>query len=148
MPQCTLLGAVRDHKSVSETCRSCIAVKTLKVAANAQGCGARMETMPEHATTTVTKARVRRVPRYGVFLVMGGVLGIITSVILTLAFDGSSEASEIGVTYSQGQVLGFLTLYCAVGGVMIGALVALILDKVVGRRGHDVTIQTEMITED
>lgn len=104
--------------------------------------------MPEHTTTTVTEGRVRRVPRYGVFLMLGGALGILTAAILTFTFDGIKEASEIGVTYSQGQVFGFLTLYCAAGGVMLGALVALILDKTVGRTTRDVMVQTDRVVDE
>ena len=103
--------------------------------------------MPEQTSTTVTEGRVRRVPRYGVFLVMGGALGVLTAAILTLTFDGIAEPSEIGVTYSQSQVFGFLMLYCAAGGVMLGAIVALILDKTVGHRTHTVTMTTEKVIE-
>lgn len=103
--------------------------------------------MPEQTSTTVTEGRVRRVPRYGVFLVLGGALGVLIAAILTLAFDGIAEPSEIGVTYSQSQVFGFLMLYCAAGGVMLGAIVALILDKTIGRRTHTVTVQTEKVIE-
>ena len=118
-----------------------------QIAANAQGRGDTIGVMPEQTTTTVTEGRVRRVPRYGVFLVLGGALGIVTAAILTMTFDGIAEPSEIGVTYSQGQVFGFLMLYCAAGGVMLGAIVALILDKTIGRRTHAVTVQTEKVVE-
>ncbi len=106
-----------------------------------------MGDMPEQTSTTVTEGRVRRVPRYGVFLVSGGALGILIAAILTLTFDGIAAPSEIGVTYSQSQVFGFLMLYCAAGGVMLGAIVALILDKTVGRRTHAVKVQTEKVVE-
>lgn len=96
----------------------------------------------------VSEARIRRVPKYGVFLVFGGGLGLITAAILTFAFDGTSTPSAIGVTYSPGAVFGFLALFCAVCGVAVGAIVALILDKVVGRRTHTVTIERETFTED
>ncbi len=97
----------------------------------------------------VTSARVRRVPKYSVFLVLGGAIGIIAAAILTFAFDGTSEKSAIGVTYSSGQVFGFLLLFCITGGVALGAIVALILDKIVGRRTHEVTIERErIITQD
>lgn len=102
--------------------------------------------MPDETPTpAVSEARVRRVPKYGVFLVLGGALGIIAALILTYAFDGSAEPSDIGVTYSRGQVFGFLTLYCVAIGVAVGAVVALILDKVVGRKTRTVTVERETI---
>ena len=98
---------------------------------------------------TVSEARVRRVPKYGVFLVLGGALGILAAAILTYAFDGSSEKSVIGVTYSAGQVFGFLTLFCLTAGVAVGAVVALILDKTLARRAQTVTVEHEkIITQD
>lgn len=94
---------------------------------------------------TVSEARVRRVPKYGVFLMLGAAVGILAAAILTFAFGGSAEKSEIGVTYSSGQVFGFLMLFCVTAGVALGAIVALILDRVVGRRTHLVTIERERI---
>lgn len=105
-----------------------------------------MGIMPTESTSpTVSEARVRRVPKYGVFLVLGGAIGALAAAILTFAFDGTAEASEIGVTYSSGQVFGFLLLFCVTAGVALGAIVALILEKTVGRRSHLVTIERERI---
>lgn len=94
---------------------------------------------------SVSEARVRRVPKYGVFLVLGGALGVLAATILTFVFDGVMEPSDIGVTYSRGQVFGFLLLFCLAGGVALGAVVALILDRTVGRKTRAVLVQHETI---
>lgn len=108
-----------------------------------------MTTMPEQTTRTdITEATVRRVPKYGVFLVLGGAVGVLAAAVLTFTFDGVADASEIGVTYSRGQVFGFLTLYCIAGGVALAAIVALILDKVVGRKRHTVTVEHEIVADE
>ena len=101
-----------------------------------------------HLTSTVSAARVRRVPKYGVFLVLGGVLGALIAAILTFAFDGTVEKSAIGVTYSSGQVFGFLLLFCVTGGVALGAIVALVLDKTVGRKTREVMVEREHVVID
>lgn len=98
---------------------------------------------------TVTEARVRRVPKYGVFLVLGAGLGLLAAAVLTFAFGGGGEKSEIGVTYSSTQIFGFLSLFCVTAGIALGAIVALVLDKTVGRRTHAVTVERErIITQD
>lgn len=99
----------------------------------------------ENTAHDVSSARVRRVPKYSVFLVLGGAVGILVAAILTFAFDGTADKSVIGVTYSSGQVFGFLVLFCATGGVALGAIIALILDRTVGRRTHEVTVERERI---
>lgn len=102
--------------------------------------------MPDETTAPMlAEARVRRVPKYGVFLTLGGALGVIAAMVLTFAFDGSSEKSAVGVLYSQGQVFGFLLLFCIAGGVALGAVVALVLDRTVGRKTHAVTIERETV---
>jgi len=86
------------------------------------------------AAETVETVTVRRSPRYGVFLVLGGGLGVFAAMILTFAFDGSDEPAANGVIYSDGQVFGFLALVCVAIGLFVGGAVAVLLDWTVGRR--------------
>ncbi|MGB4779998.1 potassium transporter Trk [Microbacterium sp.] len=86
-------------------------------------------------------ARLRRSPRYGVFLAAGAALGILVALILTFAFDGTDEPSAVtGAAYSSGQVFGFLCLFGIPLGLALGGAVALILDRTVGRRTRDVRV--------
>ncbi|MFJ6651629.1 potassium transporter Trk [Microbacterium sp. NPDC091313] len=83
----------------------------------------------------VETVRVRRAPRYPVFLVVGALLGVVVAAILTLAFHGSDQASpNTGVVYSATQVFGFVSLVCAPIGIAVGGLVAVILDARSSRR--------------
>ncbi|WP_040168111.1 hypothetical protein [Microbacterium gorillae] len=103
----------------------------------------------ESVHPTVSSARVRRVPKYGVFLVLGGALGVVAALILTFAFDNAGNQSVIGVTYSSGQVFGFLALFCIVLGIAVGAIVALIFDRAMAKRTRKVTVEREtIITQD
>lgn len=104
---------------------------------------------PEIRTTDqVVEARVRRSPRYGVFLAIGAALGILVAMILTFAFNGTAEVSASGKVYSQGQVFGFLLLICIPIGLVVMGLLALILDRVVGRKTRTVTVDHESVEID
>jgi hypothetical protein len=76
---------------------------------------------------------VRRSPRYGVFLGLGAGLGVLVALVLTFAFGGN-DVSDTGVVYNSGQVFGFLALVCAAIGLALGGVVAIVLERTVGRR--------------
>jgi hypothetical protein len=98
---------------------------------------------PSHRIET---ARVRRAPRYGAFLVVGAALGILVAMILTFAFDGSQEPSAVTrAAYSQGQVFGFIALFAIPLGIALAGVVALMIDRSMRRRAHDVRIDHERI---
>lgn len=112
--------------------------------------------MSSTAGHRIESARVRRAPRYGVFLVGGALLGVLVAVILTFAFGGGpiepgapagDKSDYTGLTYSTPQVLGFLALIFAPIGLAVGGVVALILDRVVGRRTREVRIDRETVVE-
>ncbi|MBD7958300.1 potassium transporter Trk [Microbacterium sp. Sa4CUA7] len=91
-------------------------------------------------------ARVRRSPKFAVFLGLGAALGLLVALILTFAFDGTREVSaNTGVVYTSTQVFGFVALICVPVGIAIGGIVAVILDRVLARRAHDVQIEHERI---
>jgi len=103
--------------------------------------------MSPSAEHRIETAQVRRSPRYTVFLVAGAALGILVALVLTFAFDGSdNESATTGVTYSTTQVFGFVCLFAIPIGVAIGGIVALILDRMLARRAHEVRVDREVIT--
>lgn len=90
--------------------------------------------------------QVRRAPKYGVFLSVGGALGIIAAMILTFSFTGSLfESPNTGMVYSQGQVFGFLALICISVGILVFGVLALVLDRMMSRKTHDVTVDRETV---
>ncbi len=96
---------------------------------------------------SIETARVRRSPRYGVFLVAGAAVGILAALVLTFVFDGwKSDAT--GVTYSTGQVFGFLALYAIPLGIALAGILALVLDRTAARRSHEVHIARERVRTD
>jgi uncharacterized membrane protein len=89
---------------------------------------------PEPAATETeerTEVSVRRSPRYFRFMLTGAVVFAVVALILTFAFPSNP-------TYDRGTVFGFLLAVCAVVGVVVGAVVALLLDRATARRARRV----------
>ena len=75
------------------------------------------------AEATVT---VHRAPRYRNFMLLGAVVGVLLALILTLAFPENDE-------YDRVQIFGFLLLGGLAIGTTLGAVVALVIDRIIGR---------------
>jgi cytochrome c-type biogenesis protein CcmH/NrfF len=102
--------------------------------------------MSTHESSQTVEATVRRVPRYGVFMGIGVVLGIIVAGILTLV--GSYEPSDaVNVVYPPGQVFGFLLLWTVPIGLALGGVVALIIERLARRHDRVVRVEHETIIE-
>lgn len=105
--------------------------------------------MPEHSQDRIETGRVRRAPKFSVFLLVGAALGLVVAMILTFSFHGTDTVSpNTGVQYSQGQVFGFLALICVTVGVLIGGLVALAFDRRSRRHTHDIAVDHESVHVD
>lgn len=99
------------------------------------------EPRTEHRIETAT---VRRSPRYAIFFAAGAAVGILVALILTFAFDGTAQKSPTtDVMYSASQVFGFLCLVCIPVGMALAGGLALLLDRRLARRTHDVRIDHE-----
>lgn len=77
---------------------------------------------------------VRRAPKYVPFLVAGGLLGVIAAAV-------TSFAEPAPQNYTQGSVFGYFMVLFAAGGVLLGGLVALVLDRVSLRRSERATVE-------
>ncbi|MCW3492852.1 potassium transporter Trk [Microbacterium sp. SSM24] len=105
--------------------------------------------MTEHVEDHIETVRVRRAPKFSVFLLVGAALGILVAMILTFAFDGTEDVSpNTGLVYSQGQVFGFLALVCVPVGLALAAVVALLLDRRSRSHTHSVTVDRESVQVD
>lgn len=91
--------------------------------------------------TETTEARIRRAPRLPVFLVFGAVLGVVAALVLTAA--GRLDP-EVGF----GATFGYLCLWCVPVGLLLGALVAIVLDQVSRRRARLVTVERASLEGD
>lgn len=98
---------------------------------------------PTHQTVEAT---VRRVPRYGVFMGIGVVLGIIVAGIIALT--GSYEPSKaLDVVYPPSQVFGFALLWTAPIGLALGGVVALVIERASRRHDRVVRVDRETVTD-
>jgi hypothetical protein len=77
---------------------------------------------------------VRRAPKYVPFLILGGLLGIAVAAFIAYALPGDAS-------YDPGSVFGFFMVLCAAGGVILGAIVALILDRLSVRRAQQAVVE-------
>lgn len=98
--------------------------------------------MAPHRTET---ARLRRVPRYGVFLILGAVLGVVAALVLTTTYYDPETESVTGLHYSFSQIFGFLCMFGIPLGLVVGGGIALLLDRMLGRRAQTVRIDRETV---
>lgn len=101
--------------------------------------------MAEQITERVESARVRRVPKYSVFLLLGAATGIIAALALTFGISDDGVSASTGLQYSAGQVFGFVALGAIPLGMALGGVVALILDRSARRRSREVRILHERV---
>lgn len=84
------------------------------------------------------RARIRRAPKFSVFLVIGAVVGIFVSLVLTASFP-------IDPTVGFGATFGYFAIYGFVGGLLLGSIVALVFDRVLSRRARTVPVTVDYL---
>ncbi len=77
---------------------------------------------------------VRRAPKYVPFLILGGLVGIIVAAVIAYALPGDAS-------YDRSSVFGFFMILCGAGGVVLGAIVALLLDRLSVRRTEHAVVE-------
>ena len=92
--------------------------------------------VPERREVTV-----RRAPKYVPFLILGGLVGVAVAAIIAYALPGDEG-------YDAGSVFGFFMVLCAAGGVILGALVALVLDRMSVRRAERAVVESAPDADD
>lgn len=97
-------------------------------------------------THQTVEATVRRVPRYGVFMGIGVVLGVIAAWVIMVT--GSYEPSKaLDVVYPPSQVFGFALLWTAPVGLALGGIVALLIERAGRRNDRVVRVERETVVE-
>lgn len=74
--------------------------------------------------------KIRRAPKIGAFLVVGGLIGMLTTLVLTSLFPSDPNVGFIAL-------FAYFCLFGIPAGVVLGALLALILDRISRRRARD-----------
>jgi hypothetical protein len=92
--------------------------------------------IPQEPTETVVSEDtlvVRRSPKYFNFMIVGAVIGAVLALLLTVIFPQNTE-------FDPAQVFGFLLLGGVTIGVAVSCVVALVLDRIVGRSATTVVV--------
>lgn len=89
---------------------------------------------PSIGTVAAAEVRIRRAPRYSIFLILGGGLGAIVTFVLTALFP-------VDPAVGFGALFGYFAIYGVPAGVLVGAFVAIVLDRVSSRRSKSVVVE-------
>jgi len=66
--------------------------------------------------------KVRRTPNFSAFLLTGGAIGLLAGFALSIFGGGDTRYDDVST-------LGFLGLVCGGAGVLLGGLVAVLIDR-------------------
>ncbi|CAN5285179.1 hypothetical protein BH09ACT3_BH09ACT3_12180 [soil metagenome] len=97
------------------------------------------ESVEPRESTSEAEVTVRRAPKYPVFLVLGAVLGLLATLILTSLYPADPQVGF-------GALFGYFSLYGVPAGLVIGALIAILFDLVSARRAT--RVRAEQTTVD
>ncbi|UKA58329.1 hypothetical protein [Arthrobacter sp. FW306-2-2C-D06B] len=78
---------------------------------------------------------VRRAPKFVPFMGLGAVLGIVVAAFVAYGIPGDES-------FDTGAVFGFFLVSFAAGGVLLGAIAALVLDQVSVRRSRRAVVES------
>jgi NhaP-type Na+/H+ or K+/H+ antiporter len=87
-----------------------------------------------------SEVSIRRAPRIGVFLAFGAMLGLVVTLILTSLFEPDPKVGFLAT-------FAYFCLYGIPAGVVLGGLVALILDRASTRRTRTVTVARDELSD-
>lgn len=87
-----------------------------------------------------SEVKIRRAPKIGVFLGLGALLGAIVTLGLTSLFPADKAVGFAATA-------GYFLLFGIPAGLVLGAVVALIIDRVSVARARTVTVEREVVGE-
>lgn len=99
---------------------------------------------PQEPAPSRERVIVHRAPKIWGFLGLGAILGVVATLVLTLLFrpaDGAATVTEDGTEFGLSQVFGFLLVCLIPLGAALGAVVAIVLDRVLSRRAVEVDVE-------
>lgn len=96
--------------------------------------------MGENDPVSESEVSIRRAPKVGVFLALGAVLGLVVTLILTSLFEADPN---VGFFAS----FAYFCLFGVPAGLLLGALVAIVLDAISTRRARTVTVARDEVSD-
>lgn len=120
--------------------------------AGARGAAAEIPSENDHIVDDeVVSVVVRRSPRYGRFLLVGVLLGIAAAGLLTWIEAATGGPGGPLTTGASGflRVFGALAAVCVGAGLLIFGMLAIVLERMIGRRGHaEIAERATVLTDD
>lgn len=96
------------------------------------------ETEPDREPGRVT---VRRAPKFPAFMIVGGGLGAVATFILTSLYP-------VDPSVGFGALFGYFSLFGITAGVVLGALIAIVLDRMSTKRAKPVEVEISTERDD
>lgn len=93
-----------------------------------------------NAVTSPDQVTIRRAPRFSVFILGGAVLGFLVTVVVVALTMGIDRGNQQETTGFAGLV-GYFSLYGVSIGMLVGAVIAVVLDQVSSRRAARLTAE-------
>jgi hypothetical protein len=93
----------------------------------------------ENVTVSSSEVSIRRAPKIWVFLILGGTLGLLVTLVLTSLFPPDPA---VGFVAS----FAYFCLYGIPAGVAFGALIGIVLDLISSRHARTVTVVRDVVT--
>lgn len=93
---------------------------------------------PAEPTADRTTVTVRRAPKIPAFMVVGGLIGFLATLIATSLFPADPL-----VGYAA--LLGYFSLYGVTAGVLLGAIIGIVLDRRSRRRARTVAAERQVV---
>jgi hypothetical protein len=85
-----------------------------------------------------SEVKIRRAPKIGVFLALGALVGAIVTLALTSLYP-ADKAVGFAAT------VGYFLLFGVPAGIVLGAVVGLVIDRVSIARARTVTVEREIV---
>lgn len=96
-----------------------------------------MTTQPESAAD-ISEVSVRRAPKLGAFMVVGGLVGFLATLVVTSLFPADPNVGFAAL-------LGYFSLFGVTIGVLLAAVIAIVLDRRSQRRARVVAAERQRV---
>jgi hypothetical protein len=77
---------------------------------------------------------VRRAPKYVPFLILGGLVGMVAAAAVAFGLEGNES-------YDPNSIFGFFLILFGAGGIILGTVAALLLDRLSVRRAEHAVVE-------
>ncbi|WIE76185.1 hypothetical protein [Curtobacterium sp. MCSS17_007] len=91
------------------------------------------------AVSSPDEVTIRRAPKFGVFIVGGAVLGFLATLVVVTATMDIDRGDQQDASF--GTLVGYFSLWGVTLGALVGAIAAVVLDRVLARRAASLTAE-------